>query len=705
MDIELISMSRSGDSTGDHVSLVSAVSAVDGRFVLFRSRATNLTSNTKSMSGMDLFIRDRQTGNTELITKSAEGRAVGDLGTLRFESLTPDGRFAVFTSSSPLLVPDDGNRADDVFVRDIAAGRTTLVSVGRDGAPAGGFRGYISADGRFVVFSSAASNIVANDVNGVTDVFVRDLHAGTTSLISSGQGDCAATAISRDGRFVVFQAYHPDRSGYTAAIYLKDVEGGTATLITPSALQEGAVATGRFQNACVSDDGRFVVFDSDSRDLVANDSNGFFRDIYVRDVAIATTRRINSEINDDAVLADISSDGRIIAFIAGYSNDYPYIHNLETGLNQRIMSVGVEAMELNPSGRYVLFQSAYDFFLGDANRSMDVFLYDREAGTNALISRNVNQTGAGDGRSGIQGVDGPLMTDDASVVVFNSNSRDLVTTWKYQHPVNTIPYDDVYAATFSAPGRLLNVSTRCWVGLGDDAMIGGFVITGSDPKRVVIRAIGPSLSNAGVVNALANPVLEVFDSTGTSIARNDDWTQNRAQLEATGVPPRDEREAAVVHTFAPGAYTAVARGKDAEAGVGLVEAYDLSQESESKLANISTRGVLRTGGDVMIGGFISGGNRTTVLARALGPSLNSSGVSNALPNPAMELRDGNGALISENDNWQDTQRAEISATGIPPTNAAEAAIIASLAAGPHTALVRDPGGAAGVCLVELYHLQ
>jgi len=255
--------------------------------------------------------------------------------------------------------------------------------------------------------------------------------------------------------------------------------------------------------------------------------------------------------------------------------------------------------------------------------------------------------------------------------------------------------------------QLLNVSTRMRVQTGENVLIGGFIITGTDPKRVLLRAIGPSLTGQGVPDALADPVLELHGKDTSVITSNDNWKDSQqAEIEATGVPPTNDLESALIITLDPDSYTAIVSGTGAASGVGLVEGYDLDQPADSQLANISTRGFVQAGSNVMIGGFILGNGvgTTNVLIRALGPSLVDQGVQDALSDPTLELHDENGALVETNDNWRDTQQAEIEGTGIPPTNDLESAIIATLPATAHTAVVAGKNGLTGVALVEVYRL-
>ena len=254
------------------------------------------------------------------------------------------------------------------------------------------------------------------------------------------------------------------------------------------------------------------------------------------------------------------------------------------------------------------------------------------------------------------------------------------------------------------PPNLGNISTRLRVGTDDNVLIGGFIITGTGDKNVIVRAIGPSLGAAGVAGALADTVLELHDGTGATIATNDNWkTTQQTEIEASTVPPTDDRESAIVQRLAPGSYTAIVSGKNNTTGVGLVEAYGL--DGTAKLANISTRGLVQAGDNVMIGGFIvlNTGVPTSVIVRAIGPSL--PGVTNALADPTLELHDSNGSLVASNDNWKDTQQSEIIATTVPPTNDKESAIVQTLNTGAYTAIVRGKNDTTGVALVEAYNLQ
>ena len=280
----------------------------------------------------------------------------------------------------------------------------------------------------------------------------------------------------------------------------------------------------------------------------------------------------------------------------------------------------------------------------------------------------------------------------------------------YHVPNNPALSQNVTLSNFGPPiVQLLNISTRMRVLPGDNVLIGGFIVTGSEAKRAIVRGLGPSLTNQGVPGALQDPTLELHDGTGVIIASNDNWRDTQqAEIEATGIAPTNDLESAIVATLPANnsAYTAILRGKNGTSGVGLVEVYDLARSANSRLANVSTRGFVDTGDNVMIGGIIVGPSTaaaTMVLVRAIGPSLSS--VPNALQDPTLELHDGNGNLIAFNDNWRDTQQAAIEATGIAPTADAESAILETVAPGNYTAIVRGAGNTTGVGLVEVYDLR
>jgi hypothetical protein len=262
--------------------------------------------------------------------------------------------------------------------------------------------------------------------------------------------------------------------------------------------------------------------------------------------------------------------------------------------------------------------------------------------------------------------------------------------------------------TPTPPAQSLNISTRLRVETGDNVLIGGFIVTGTQPKRIIIRAIGPSLP---VSDTLADPLLEVYDGAGQLLASNDNWVDSadkQAIIDST-IPPSSDFEAAVIGNAVPGRYTAIVRGVNESTGVGLIEVYDLDTTVDSQLANISTRGLVQTGDKVMIGGFILGGSagETRLALRGIGPSLAQAGVANVLADPTLDLRDSNGTQLQFNDNWTDdpTQAAQLAANGLAPSNTFEAGIFTTLPPGPFTVILSGKDGGIGVGLVEVYNLK
>jgi hypothetical protein len=290
------------------------------------------------------------------------------------------------------------------------------------------------------------------------------------------------------------------------------------------------------------------------------------------------------------------------------------------------------------------------------------------------------------------------------------------------------------AETNAAPpaplAHLTNISTRALVETGDNVVIGGFIVQGSGAKRVIIRALGPELTQYGVADPLRNPTLELHNGNGDLIASNNNWlttiiggiiTQDQVRdIMNSGYAPGNGLESAIIADLQPGNYTAIVRGVNDTTGVGLVEVYDLNNPGtvpSSFLRNISSRSVVLTGQDVLIGGFVVQGSEnstTRVIVRAIGPELTRYGVQNVLTDPTLELHNAAGALIASNDNWQTTvlggiitkdQVMDIQSSGHAPRQRNESAIIAELPPGRYTAIVSGKSIIVGVALVEVYDLD
>jgi hypothetical protein len=265
------------------------------------------------------------------------------------------------------------------------------------------------------------------------------------------------------------------------------------------------------------------------------------------------------------------------------------------------------------------------------------------------------------------------------------------------------PFILASAELFAPVTELANLSSRIRIENGDKALFAGFIVTGTDPKRIIVRALGPSLP---VPDKLADPVLELYDSSGALLETNDNWMEsaNKQAIIDSSVPPGNTLESAIVRVLPPAAYTAIVRGANNGTGIGVIELYDLDASAPSTLANISTRGFVQTGDNVLIAGMIVAGEAAQkVIVRATGPSLN---VPEKLANPTLELRDSNGALLEANDDWVDSpnKQAIIDST-VQPANDLEPAIVRVLPPAAYTAIVRGANGTTGIAVVEVYALD
>ena len=262
--------------------------------------------------------------------------------------------------------------------------------------------------------------------------------------------------------------------------------------------------------------------------------------------------------------------------------------------------------------------------------------------------------------------------------------------------------------TPTPPVHAVNLSTRMRVQIGDDVAIGGFIITGTVTKHLLVRAIGPSLTQVGVPDALADPVLELHGPAGFTTVSDDNWKDDPSQVAAivaTGLAPNNLFESAIDATLDPGAYTAIVRGENESSGIALVELYDLTTTPLATVANLSTRAFVSTSNDIVISGFIlSGQGNDRIVVRGIGPSLTATGIANPLQNPTLELRDDNGAVLIADDNWQDDvgQATELIAAGLAPTNELESGIATILPPGAYTALLAGSENGTGIGLIEVY---
>lgn len=284
--------------------------------------------------------------------------------------------------------------------------------------------------------------------------------------------------------------------------------------------------------------------------------------------------------------------------------------------------------------------------------------------------------------------------------------------WDDLHPTTGGDHDLANEANRLLRGQVgtlakpTNISTRGSVGTGQNVLIAGFIVSGSQPKKVVVRALGPTLSTLGVSGALADPTIAIFNSSNGLVASNDNWRDTQeVEIAASGFAPPNDLESAIIVTLPPGSYTAVVSGKNGRTGIGLVDVYELDA-STSIFQNLSTRGFVGTGDNVLIGGLIIGnGEQPVIVVRAIGPTLSSFGITQPLQDPTLEVRDGNGGLIAFENDWQENTPTAVKATLLQPQDTREAAVVLSLPTGNYTAIVRGKNGATGVALVEAYRLR
>ena len=386
-----------------------------------------------------------------------------------------------------------------------------------------------------------------------------------------------------------------------------------------------------------------------------------------REVGIGVVLGSNGSVGPQLVTQDFGSRGGLLPFVTG-----------------------VVYRDLNSNG-------FYDPGEGVGGVTVTVSNSNSYAVTANSGGYSVPVPGSGNYTVTFTGGSAPTTQKNVSVINAQNAKSDYIVTGSVTPTPTATP-----TPTPGSASTLGNISTRAVVGTNDNVLIGGFIITGTQPKRVIIRATGPSLPLPG---KLLDPSLTLHDSSGAVIAVNDDWGQsaNTQEIINTGIPPSNPSESAIVMSLAPGSYTAALSGANQTTGTAVVEVYDLDAAANSKLANISTRAAVQTGDNVLIGGLIVvGQSAADVIVRAIGPSLP---VPGALADPTLELRDVNGGVLAFNDNWRSTQQAAIIATGVPPTRDAESAILTSFSPGSYTAIVRGANGTTGVAIVEVYQLN
>jgi len=379
------------------------------------------------------------------------------------------------------------------------------------------------------------------------------------------------------------------------------------------------------------------------------------------------------------------------------------------------------ASDIGNQGDWLAFPNQYPGF-----KSMPNFLPQRNRWYCYELMVRANTPGQRDGEVKYW-IDGTLVSDFPnlnirSVSTLKMDEAHIGLQAMHSERVNKKWYDNVVIATkYIGPmasasptpspattAQLQNISSRLLIQTGNNVGIAGFVVGGTEAKKVLIRGLGPTLAQFNVTGVMQNPTLELHDGSGSLITTNDNWKDTQqAEITATQLAPPADVEAAILATLQPGAYTAIQADARGGTGVGLIEIYDVDPLAASRLINISTRGLVQTGNNVLIGGFsLAGGSGSNdVVVRALGPSLAPLGVNNSLTDPVITLYDANANVITANDNWKDSQQSAIENTGLQPPNDLDAAILVTLAAGNYTAIVTDKSGSTGVALVEVYVTQ
>jgi hypothetical protein len=412
----------------------------------------------------------------------------------------------------------------------------------------------------------------------------------------------------------------------------------------------------------------------------------------------------------------------------GYSHLYAYWPKQRSAFGDHWYPDGIVkpfASDIGNQGEWLAFPNQYPDF-----KVMPDFLPQRNRWYCYELMVRANTPGRHDGEVKYW-IDGKLVSDFPdlnirSISTLKVDEAHIGLQAMHSERVNKKWYDNVVIATQyvgplasasptptptptpTAAAQFQNISSRLLIQTGNNVGIAGFVVGGTEAKKLLIRGLGPTLAQFNVTGVLQNPTLELHDGSGSLIMTNDNWKDTQqAEITATQLAPPADAESAILATLQPGSYTAIQRGAGGGTGVGLIEVYDVDPLAASRLTNISTRGLVQTGNNALIGGcsLTGGSGSNKVVIRALGPSLVPLGVNNALPDPVVTLCDSNGNVITANDNWKNSQQSAIENTGLQPPNDFDAAILVTLPAGNYTAIVTEKNGSTGVGLVEVYATQ
>ena len=666
----------------------------DGKAVV----AGSTTNDSSDFLDDFALVRYNSDGSLD-ISFDADGKRIDNIGDMggsaRSLAIQTDGKIVAAGSSAfafALFRANSDGSADTSFSGD---GRVTT-PIGTSSVDEG-LAVALQADNKIVVagFSITAQvsciALARYNPNGSLDLSFNGTGIVTTPIGAGSSSD--AVALQADGKIVVAGS---SVNGANSSIAV--VRYNTNGSLDTSFDSDGVVLTAIGNDAV----GKAMAIQTDGRIVVAGSAGGLFAVVrYNTNGSLDTsfdgdgivTTAIDTGLDGGNAVA-IQTAGKIVVagFASGAGAVARYNSNGTPDLTFNALGKVIDldtgpgtGVALQPDGKIVVTSGIDDF---------------------TVVRYNSNGT-----RDSSYGNDGGVAVDvslggfdAASAIAVDLNGRAVVagTSAGSFGLIRLLGGPVVPPTPTPTPTTLANISTRLRVETGDNVLIGGFIITGMEPKKVMLRAIGPSLPLAG---ALANPILELRNGAGTLVARNDNWMNapNRQEIIDSTIAPTKDLESAILRSLDPGSYTAIVSGVNGATGIGLVEAYDLDLPADSILANISTRGLVQTGDDVMIGGIIIlGTDAQQVLLRAIGPSLP---VAGKLADPTLELHDKDGSTIASNDDWRSDQEADIIATTIPPTKNAESAILMTLTPDSYTAIVRGKDNTTGVALVEAYQLD
>jgi hypothetical protein len=651
-----------GGTDADDVSGIAVDSAGNGYLTGFTQSTNFPTANAiQATSGgaQDAFVTKINAAGSALVystylggsnSEAGAGIAVDGAGNVYTTGNTQSANFPI---ANALQATFSGG---DAYVTKInAAGSAFVYST---------YLGGSGADGGNSLKVDAAGNLYLTGATGSTDFPTVNPIQGTNAGPTAFPQDAFVTKINAAGTALVYSTYLGG-SGF---------DHGLSIAVDPSS---NAYITG------ITRSNNFPVANAIQPAKGSNNRDAFVTKINAAGSAFVYSTYLGG--TTDQIGFGIAADASGNAYVTGETSSasgFPLVNAVQCTLKG---PQDAFITKLDAAGSAFL----YSTYLGGS---------DRDSATAIALDSSHNAY-----------ITGTTLSNDFPTVnpIQSAGGQAFVT--KLNDAVSPDPCVPTPAPTPEA--QLLNLSIRSRVLTGDKVQIGGIIISGNVPKRVIFRVVGNSMKVGGnpVPGRLANPTLVLYDSSGTQIALNDDWGMapepERTQIETSGVKPDDPQEPAILRTLAVGQYTVVVRGKDDTTGLAVVETYDLDQAAPSRLANVSGRSFVGTNDDVIIAGAIVKAPGAEVVVRGIGPSLKGIPLEERLADPTLQVVDSNGVMIAQNDDWQTNQANEIAATGLQPESPKEAAIRLVLPAGGNTIVLRGESNTGGVGLVEVYNIQ